>query len=309
MLAGSRVAVVQAASIPFDAAASTDKTVRLLAEAARGGATVAVFPEAFIGGYPKGSSFGAPIGIRTEPGREEYRRYVDGAVRIDGPELARVAEAAREHRIFVVIGIIERLGNTLYCTAVMIDPDSGVAGLHRKLMPTGAERLIWGFGDGSTLDTVDSPAGRIGTVICWENYMPLLRQAMYAKGVELYCAPTADDRPTWAATMTHIAMEGRTHVLSACQFITKDAYPADHPFDEEPLPGDTVMRGGSMIIAPSGEVLAGPVFDEETILYADIDHARKTRSHLDFDAVGHYARPDVFELRINTRPQRSVVFD
>lgn len=138
--------------------------------------------------------------------------------------------------------------------------------------------------------------------------MPLLRQAMYAKGVDIYCAPTADDRPTWAATMTHIALEGRTHVLSACQFITRDAFPVDHPFDEEPPHGDIVMRGGSMIVAPSGEVLAGPVFDEETILYADIDPAAKTRSHLDFDAVGHYARPDVFELRVNAQPQRSVVF-
>lgn len=304
-----RVAVVQAATIPFDAEASTDKAIRLLAEAAEGGATVVVFPEAFIGGYPKGSTFGSPVGIRTDEGRDQYRRYADAAVEIDGAEMARLSEAARAHGVFVVIGVIERLGNTLYCTAVMIDPSTGVAGLHRKLMPTGAERLIWGFGDGSTLDTVESPAGRIGTVICWENYMPLLRQAMYAKGVELYCAPTADDRPTWGASMTHIAMEGRTHVLSACQFITKDAYPADHPFDTDLPHGDIVMRGGSMIVAPSGEILAGPVFDEETILYADVDQGRKTRSHLDFDAVGHYSRPDVFELRINTRPQRSVVFD
>lgn len=301
--------MVQAATIPFDADASTDKAIRLIAEAANGGATVVVFPEAFIGGYPKGSTFGSPVGIRTESGRDEYRRYAEGAVEIDGAHVDRIAEAARIHGAFIVIGIIERLGNTLYCTAVMIDPAGGVAGLHRKLMPTGAERLLWGFGDGSTLDTVESPAGRIGTVICWENYMPLLRQAMYAKGVELYCAPTADDRPTWASTMTHIAMEGRTHVLSACQFLTKDAFPADHPFDVDAPHGETVMRGGSMIVAPSGEVLAGPVFDEETILYADIDPSRKVRSHLDFDVVGHYSRPDVFELRVHTRPQHSVVFD
>lgn len=301
--------MVQAATIPFAPDASTDKAIRLIADAANGGATVVVFPEAFIGGYPKGSTFGSPVGIRTESGRDEYRRYAEGAVEIDGAHVGRIVEAARIHGAFVVIGIIERLGNTLYCTAVMIDPEDGVAGLHRKLMPTGAERLLWGFGDGSTLDTVESPAGRIGTVICWENYMPLLRQAMYAKGVELYCAPTADDRPTWASTMTHIAMEGRTHVLSACQFLTKDAFPADHPFDVDPPHGETVMRGGSMIVAPSGEVLAGPVFDEEIILYADIDPRRKVRSHLDFDVVGHYSRPDVFELRVHTRPQHSVVFD
>lgn len=303
------VAVIQAASVPFDPDASADKAVRLMTEARAGGASLAVFPEAFIGGYPKGSAFGAPVGMRTDAGREQYRRYADGAVALDGPQIERLCAAAHDLELAVVIGIIERLGRTLYCTAVMIEPAGGVAGVHRKLMPTGSERLIWGFGDGSTLDTMDTPAGRVGTVICWENYMPLLRQAMYARGVELYCAPTADDRPTWAATMTHIALEGRVHVLSACQYITRDAYPDDHPFDEEPPGGDVVMRGGSMIVAPSGEILAGPVFGEETILYARIDPAAKTRSHLDFDAVGHYARPDVFELRVHTRPQRPVVFD
>ncbi|MEQ6896149.1 carbon-nitrogen hydrolase family protein [Microbacterium sp. KR10-403] len=304
-----KVAVIQAASIPFDAEASTEKAVGLLAEAAHEGATLAVFPEAFIGGYPKGSTFGAPVGLRTDAGREQYRRYADGAIALDGPQVARLCEAAREHAISVVVGVIERHGSTLYCTAVMIDPQDGVAGTHRKLMPTGAERVIWGFGDGSTLDVMDTPAGRVGTVICWENYMPLLRQAMYAQGVEVYCAPTADDRPSWAATMTHIALEGRTHVLSACQYITKDAFPDDHPFDEEPPGGDVVMRGGSMIVAPSGKVLAGPVYDKESILFAVIDPAEKTRAHLDFDVVGHYARPDVFELHVNTRPQDSVVFD
>lgn len=302
-------AVIQAASIPFDSSASTDKAVRLMSEASAKGATLAVFPEAFIGSYPKGSTFGAPVGLRTERGRDEYDRYVGGAIEINGEEVARLAEAAQENSLFAVIGIIERLGNTLYCTALMLDPDHGVAGAHRKLMPTGAERLIWGFGDGSTLDTMDTPGGRVGTVICWENYMPLLRQAMYAKGVDIYCAPTADDRPTWAATMTHVALEGRVHVLSACQFITKEAYPDSHPFDEEPPHGEIVMRGGSMIVAPTGEVLAGPVFDEEAILCAEIDARVKTRSHLDFDPVGHYSRPDVFELKVNTGARNSVTFN
>ncbi|WP_240372492.1 carbon-nitrogen hydrolase family protein [Brevibacterium zhoupengii] len=302
-------AVIQAASIPFDPQASTDKTIRLMNEAAAQGATLAVFPEAFIGGYPKGSTFGAPVGMRTQRGRHEFQRYSAGAIELEGPEVARLVKASKDNGIFAVVGIIERLGNTLYCTALMLDPETGVAGAHRKLMPTGSERVIWGFGDGSTLDTMDTPLGRVGSVICWENYMPLLRQAMYANGIDVYCAPTADDRPTWAATMTHIALEGRTHVLSACQHITKAAYPDDHPFDEELPHGDTVMRGGSMIIAPTGEVLAGPVFDEETILYAEIDAEIKTRSHLDFDSVGHYSRPDVFELKVHTSPQNSVSFD
>ncbi|MCT2182776.1 carbon-nitrogen hydrolase family protein [Brevibacterium casei] len=303
-----KAAVVQAASVPFDPDASTAKAEKLLVEASENGATLAVFPEAFIGGYPKGSTFGAPVGLRTEDGREQFQRYFSGAVSLDGPEIARLAQTASDCAIFAVVGIIERLGNTLYCTALMLDPDRGVAGAHRKLMPTGSERVIWGFGDGSTLDTMDTPLGRVGTVICWENYMPLLRQAMYAQGVEVYCAPTADDRPTWAATMTHIALEGRTHVLSACQFITKDDYPDDHPFDVELPHGDTVMRGGSMIVAPTGEILAGPVFDKEAILYAAIDPQAKVRSHLDFDAVGHYSRPDVFELNVHTEPQASVRF-
>lgn len=302
-------AVVQAGSVPFDIDASVDKAIRLMTEARNNGAEIAVFPEAFIGGYPKGSTFGAPVGLRTDDGRRQYERYSNGAVTLDGTDVERLAEAAKELGLFVVIGIIERLGNTLYCTALMLDPEVGVAGAHRKLMPTGSERLIWGFGDGSTLDTMDTPLGRVGSVICWENYMPLLRQAMYAKGVELYCAPTVDDRPTWAATMTHIALEGRTHVLSACQFITTDAYPNDHPFEVDLPYGSTAIRGGSIIVAPTGEVLAGPVYDEETILYAEIDPTAKTRSHLDFDVVGHYSRPDVFELTVRTEPRNSVSFD
>ncbi|SJM64474.1 carbon-nitrogen hydrolase family protein [Agrococcus casei] len=304
----SRVAVVQAASVPFDADAATSKAVSLVAKAAAGGAELAVFPEAFIGGYPKGTSFGAVIGVRTEAGREEYRRYFDGAVTLEGDEVRRLVEASAEHRIHLVVGIIERLGNTLYCTALLISPDEGLVGNHRKLMPTGSERLVWGFGDGSTLDTMDTPMGRVGSVICWENYMPLMRQAMYAKGVELYCAPTADDRPTWQATMTHIALEGRTFVLSACQYLTRDAFPEDHPIEQEMPGGDVLMRGGSVIIDPTGTVLAGPVFDEETILYAEIDLDVKKRSHLDFDPVGHYSRPDVFQLKVNDAPADSVSF-
>ena len=303
-----KVAVVQTASIPFDAEAAVAKAEGLIAEVAAEGATLAVFPEAFIGGYPKGTSFGAAIGIRTASGREEYRRYRDGAVTLEGPEVERLIDASAESGVALVVGIIERLGETLYCTAMMISPEDGLVGKHRKLMPTGSERLVWGFGDGSTLDTMDTPAGRVGTVICWENYMPLLRQAMYAKGVQIYCAPTADDRPTWQATMTHIALEGRTFVLSACQVLHRRDFPDGHPSDQDAPGGDQLMRGGSVIIDPTGTVLAGPVFDEETILYAEIDLDVKKRSHLDFDAVGHYARPDVFELTVDERPKDSVRF-
>lgn len=302
----TRVAVVQAGSVPFDPKAATTKAVGLIGDCARQGATLAVFPEAFIGGYPKGSTFGSTVGHRSDPGRQLYERYVRAAVTLDGGEVEQLEIAANEHGVFVVIGVIERLGHTLYCTALMIDPDKGLIGKHRKVMPTSAERLIWGFGDGSTLDVVDSPAGRLGTVICWENYMPLMRQAMYAKGVEIYCAPTADERPTWQSSMVHIALEGRVFVLSACQTITKDAYPADYEFEFEI--DDIVLRGGSVIVDPLGHILAGPVFNEETILCADIDLSLKTRSHLDLDTTGNYSRPDIFSLTVDTRPKNSVEF-
>jgi nitrilase len=304
----TRVAVVQAASIPFDSVATVAKTEGLIAECATGGAEVAVFPEALIGCYPKGTAFGAVVGRRSGPGRSLYQRYFDSAVALEGPEVARLISASAAHDIFVVVGTIERLGSTLYCTALMIDPVAGLAGIHRKLMPTGTERLIWGFGDGSTIGTAESPAGRVGTVICWENYMPALRQAMYAQGVEIYCAPTADDRPTWISTMTHIALEGRVFVLTACQAIRSGAYPDWYQEEIGEDPAAYLMRGGSAIIAPDGAVLAGPVFDEEAILYAEIDVAEIARGHLDMDAVGHYSRPDVFELRVDTRRRSPVVF-
>lgn len=303
-----KVAVVQSASVPFDADASITKAEKLIAEAASAGAKLVVFPEAFIGGYPKGSTFGAAIGFRTPRGREEFVRYSNGAISLDGPEVGRLEQAAHDHNVSVVIGVIEQAGDTLYCTALLISPEDGLVGNHRKLMPTGTERLVWGFGDGSTLDTMDSPVGKVGSVICWENYMPLLRQAMYAKGVQIYCAPTADDRPAWQSSMTHIALKGRVFVLSACQYLTRSDFPDDHPIDFDPPNGDVLMRGGSVIIDPAGEVLAGPVFDEETILYADVDLVDKTKGHLDFDPVGHYARPDVFSLTVNTTPMNPVTF-
>jgi nitrilase len=304
----TRVAVVQAASIPFDSAATVAKAEGLIAECAAGGAELAVFPEAFVGCYPKGSAFGAVVGRRSGPGRDLYRRYFEAAVELDGREVGRLLDASAAHGVFVVVGVIERLGATLYCTVLMIDPVAGLLGIHRKLMPTGTERLIWGFGDGSTIGTAQSPAGRVGVAICWENYMPALRQAMYAQGVELYCAPTADDRPTWMSTMTHVALEGRVFVLSACQAIRASAYPDSYQREIGADPDSHLMRGGSAILAPDGAVLAGPVFEEETVLYADVELGEIARGHLDMDAVGHYSRPDIFELRVDTSPRSPVVF-
>jgi nitrilase len=304
----TRVAVVQAASIPFDSGATVGKADDLIAECAVRGVELAVFPEAFVGCYPKGTGFGAVVGRRSGPGRDLYQRYFDAAVQLEGPEVAGLIRGSATHGVFVVLGAIERLGATLYCTVLMIDPAAGLVGIHRKLMPTGTERLIWGFGDGSTIGTVPTPAGRVGAVICWENYMPALRQAMYAQGVELYCAPTADDRPTWISSMTHIALEGRVFVLTACQAIRVGDYPDWYQEELAEDPASYLMRGGSAIIAPDGSILAGPVFDEEVILDAELDLAEIARGHLDMDAVGHYSRPDIFELRVNTRRQSPVVF-
>jgi nitrilase len=272
------VAVVQAGSILFDTEATLAKAERLLAEAA--GARLVVFPEAFLGGYPKGADFGARVGSRTPEGRKEFRRYFESAIDVPGPATARIGEAARAIGAWVVMGVIERDGGTLYCTAVFFAPDGRLAGKHRKLMPTAMERLIWGFGDGSTLPALETGFGKIGAVICWENYMPLLRYAMYRKGVAFYCAPTVDDRETWPVTMRHIALEGRCFVLSAVQHTE-------------------TIRGGSVIVSPLGRVLAGPSYDGECILRAEADPGEIAEGKFDLDVAGHYARPDVFRLQVD----------
>ena len=299
-------AVVQAASVGFDSARSVEKAGRLTAEAAARGAEIVVFPEAFVSAYPKGLDFGARVGRREPRGRDDFRRYWQSAIAVPGPETGRLGTFARESGVCLVIGVIERDSGTLYCTALFFAPDGRLLGKHRKLMPTASERLIWGFGDGSTLPVFDVPCGRVGAVICWENYMPLLRTSMFAKGVELYCAPTADDRDTWLSSMRHIALEGRCFVLSACQCARRRDYPADYPLEEELPPDALLMRGGSCIVAPLGKVLAGPIFGEETILTAELDLDEIPRARMDFDATGHYARPDIFSMTVNECPQQAV---
>lgn len=302
-----KAAVVQASSVPFDPGASADKAAKLVLEAAASGARLAVFPEVFLGGYPKGSSFGAPVGLRKPEGRDAFRRYYDGAIDLDGPEVAILVEAVRTTGLFLVIGCLERDGGTLYCTALFLDGENGLVGKHRKLMPTGSERLIWGFGDGSTMPVFETSLGRIGAVICWENYMPALRLAMYDKQVSIYCAPTADDRDTWVSSMQHIALEGRCYVLSACQHITRAAFAADFDCALGDEPDTVLMRGGSLIVSPHGQLIAGPDFSGETILYADIDLGEVVCGKYDFDVVGHYARPDIFRLTVDESTRSAVV--
>ena len=302
-----KVAVVQAGSVPFDPAACVQKAVRLTAEAAATGARVIVFPEAFVTGYPKGLDYGLVVGARDPRGREEFRLYLDAAIDVPGPYTDQLGEAAARHGVHLVMGVIEREHGTCYCTVLFFGPDGALQGKHRKLMPTALERMIWGFGDGSTLTVVDSPYGRIGSVICWENYMPMLRMAMYAKNVALYCAPTADDRDTWLPSMQHIALEGRCFVLTACQFLRKRDLPQSVRVTLGDSPDAILMRGGSAIVSPLGKVLAGPSFEGEAILTATLDLNEIGRGKFDFDVVGHYSRPDVFQLVVNEAPTAAVV--
>lgn len=287
-MATAGVAVVQAGSVLFDTPATLDKLERLAADAAARGAQMVLFPEAFVGGYPKGMDFGAVVGRRTAEGRQDFRRYYQSAINVPGPETERIGECARKHGIWLLTGVIERDGGTLYCSVLFFDPDGEIAGMHRKVMPTAMERLIWGYGDGSTLTVLDTPLGKTGSVICWENYMPAMRMAMYSKGVEIYCAPTVDDRETWAVSMRHIAFEGRCFVLSAVQHTDG-------------------IRGGSVIVNPQGQLLAGPVYDQECVLTAELNMDELAEGKFDLDTVGHYARPDIFRLIVNETPTPAVV--
>jgi nitrilase len=283
-----RAAVLQMGSVPWDTAATLARLRSYALEARAGGAELLVFPEALIGGYPKGMDFGARVGQRTQDGRMAFRRYAEGAV----SDFAPLGEIAREAGLWLVGGVIERDGGTLYCTVTYHGPDGVLAGKHRKVMPTGSERLIWGCGDGSTLGVVETPWGKLGSAICWENYMPQLRLALYGQGVQLYCAPTVDERETWLPTMRHIAVEGRCFVLSAVQYVAGGEWGA--------------IAGGSVIVDPMGVVVAGPLRDGEGLLLADIDVGRTVEGKFDLDVAGHYARPDLFRLLVNTKVQAAV---
>ncbi len=290
----------------FDTPATLERMRAHIDEVQRQGAQLAVFPEAYIGGYPKGLDFGARVGSRTPAGRQDYLRYWQAAVEVPGPETRQIGSFARQARAHLVVGVIERQGGTLYCTALFFGPDGALLAKHRKLMPTASERLIWGMGDGSTLPVLDTPLGKLGAAICWENYMPALRLSLYAKGINLWCAPTVDEREIWQASMRHIAYEGRCFVLSACQYLRRADCPEDYNCIQGDAPETELIRGGSVIISPLGEVLAGPVYGREAVLCAEIDILDAVRGKFDLDAAGHYARPDVFSLHVNETPAQAV---
>lgn len=301
-----KVAVVQAAPVVFDRERTLKKVHELSADAARQGARLVLFPEAFISAYPRGLDFGAVVGSRSDAGREQFRRYWDSSVDVPGPAVDTLARIAKSSKIYLVIGVIERDRGTLYCTVLFFSPQGAYLGKHRKVMPTASERLVWGFGDGSTMPVFNTALGKLGAVICWENYLPLMRAAMYAKGIELYCAPTADPRESWIASIRHIAVEGRCFVLSCNQFNRRRDFPSDYGAALGNDPDSIVTRGGSCIVDPFGNFLAGPNTDDEVILTVEIDRAQIVRGKFDLDVVGHYARPDIFQLLVDERAKKPV---
>ncbi|MFY3131530.1 carbon-nitrogen hydrolase family protein [Achromobacter ruhlandii] len=305
-MTATTVAALQIGASPEGKDATLERILAFEAEISASGAALVVMPEALLGGYPKGEIFGTRLGYRLPEGREAYARYYQNAIDVPGPETDALAALSQRTGASLVIGVIERAGSTLYCTALYFDPAAGLAARHRKLMPTGTERLIWGQGDGSTLPVLETAAGRVGGAICWENHMPLLRTAMYAKGVQIWCAPTVDERDIWQCSMRHIAHEGRCFVISACQV---QPSPAELGLD---VPGwdpqRPLINGGSLIVGPLGDVLAGPLHGQTGLLTATIDVDELVRARYDFDVVGHYARPDVFTLEVDERARQTVRF-
>ncbi|MFC5648819.1 carbon-nitrogen hydrolase family protein [Paenibacillus solisilvae] len=308
-----RVAVVQSAPNLFDKESAFQKIESYSIDARLQEANLLVFPEVFLSGYPRGLTLGTRVGSRTSGGRKDWQRYWESSIDIPGEDTNRLAKIAKENELYLVVGVVERdqefSGSTLYNSIVYLGPDGEVLGKHRKLMPTGSERLLYGQGDGSTLTVIDTPFGRIGGLICWENYMPLARTAMYAKGIDILITPTADARDTWQATLQHIACEGRCYVLSSNQFVTKSTYPVDLAgYLDIEQDADVLCRGGSAIVGPLGEYVEQPLYDQEGIIYADLDMSLVMQSRYDFDVVGHYNRPDIFQLVVNETKKDIVSF-
>jgi len=309
-----KLAVVQESSVLLDREKTLERAIHAVERSAAAGAGLVIFPEAFIAGYP------AWI-WRLRPGGDWassetlYARLFANAVDIDAGDLEPLCDVARRHETTIVCGVDERDGSlskaTLYNTAVVIGPDGAVLNRHRKLMPTNPERMVWGFGDGAGLRVVDTPFGRIGTLICWENYMPLARYALYAQGVEIYIAPTYDSGDAWIGTLQHIAREGRCWVVGSGVALTSDDIPADFP-DKSALYPDNeewINPGDSVVIAPGGELVAGPMRREKGLLFAEVESTRAVIAKRALDVAGHYSRPDIFTLRVNTRPQSPIEFE
>lgn len=299
-----KVCLIQDSPVFFDKEKTIDKIETLATQYSNQGCELIVFPESFIPGYPRGFDFGATIGRRTKEGRELYAEYYENSIDLQSDDLKRLEEIAASQNIYMVIGITERQehNSSLYCSMIYISPVEGLMGTHRKIKPTGTERLIWAEAGGESLVTFNTKIGKLGGLICWENYMPLARMAMYLKGVEIYIAPTADSREEWTATMKHIALEGRCFVLGCNQYFTKSMYPEKYQSLVENEQED-ICPGGSIIVSPLGKVLAGPLFHESGAIIATLDMDEINESKLDFDVIGHYARNDIFNFTTQGQPE------
>ncbi|KAF2034214.1 carbon-nitrogen hydrolase [Setomelanomma holmii] len=318
-----KVAAVQAAPVSFDLHKSIEKIAHYAAEAAKAGAELIVFPEGFLSAYPWRYNFDATIGAREPRGRKWYAKYHESAISLSSPQFEAVQAIAERNQVLLSIGIIEKNnigGTTLYCASVLIGKDGTLLSIHRKLIPTAAERLVWGSGAGDGLKVVNTELGKIGSLTCWENYMPAARLALYQQGIEIYIAPNADDLPSWTASMQHIAKEGRCFVISVNQFCKVSDFPSDYPpfdpgsHDRQPdgslwTPDAILSHGGSCVVGPLGTFIAEPVWDKTGIVYADLSKDELIESRMDFDPVGSYSRPDIFELNVNTKPATNVTFN
>jgi len=299
-----KVGLIQDSPVFFNLEETVRKVERLTEKYAAEGCELIVFPESFIPGYPRGFDFGAVIGSRTREGRELYATYHENSLDLKGKHLKRLEKLSKELGVYLVMGATEKeqVNSSLFCSMLYISPEEGLLGVHRKIKPTGTERLVWAEADGSSLVTFDTSIGRLGGLICWENYMPLARMSMYQKGLDIYIAPTADAREQWVATMRHVALEGRCFVLGCNQYFTRSMYPA--AFKELVDPSkEEICPGGSLIVSPLGEIIEGPLFGSEGALIAELDLREIPASRLDFDVNGHYNRKDIFTFEAKGQPE------
>jgi len=298
-----KLAVVQAAPVMFDKTACIEKALKLINECTANGAELIVFPELFIPGYPYGMTFGFRVGSRNADGRKDWKVYYDNSILANGPEMQQLIEKAKEQGIYLSIGYSERdaVTGTLYNSNMMIAPD-GTAMNHRKLKPTGSERVVWGDADRDYFPVMETPWGPMGNLICWESYMPLARVALYQKGISLYISPNTNDNPEWQDTICHIAIEGHCYFINCDMFFTRADYPKTASADEEiaKLP-EIACRGGSCVVDPFGHVVSDTIWDQEGIIYAELDMQKVPASKMEHDVCGHYARPDVLKLQVEDK--------
>jgi nitrilase len=298
-----KVGVIQATPALFDIEKTVEIVISWIERGAKEGCELLLFPESFIPCYPRGLRFDAVVGRRTDKSRDQWLDYWNNSIETSSAYIQQISKAIKKANLFVALGVTEKesVGGSLHCALLYFDNHGNLIGKHRKLKPTGLERYIWAESDGSTLVSFDTEIGKIGGLICWENYMPLARMSMYQQGIEIYLAPTADSRVSWQNTMQHIALEGRCFVLAANQFVKKSDYPERYLADLTDEP-DIMSSGGSVIISPMGDILAGPLWNKEGLLVADLDFSILAKSKLDFDVVGHYSRKDVFNFSVANQP-------